>query len=452
MARKSNYHRSFIILKPESKGYGLKPNKEPAGYCKFEIRRGIGKAYIYLQDMKPSSALDGTYEAYLISIDDSIKPCKLASLHIDDHGRGEHVASFDANDIMGSGKSLENFHALAITFRSQQEDKAIKVAYPLIGYSSRDVNINSHIITDKLKAIHGEEVELQIHPEPEVELEEQLGEQLEEQLGEQLEEQVKEEYLEDLESDISVESVTESVPQVQDEPVQDTKVEWDPGLETEELVDDSQELKMDNEKLESREAESQEIPEQEAVNYATQAIETKNEEEPIRQQEFYGSADDLKKAYEDSYRGYLKDFAYQDKYYPYRSGTYWDSVKDYFTGLFKAYQRVYPFGNDLKDAEWVRVQQAVPNPGLYYGDSIYRYPYYGSHYPDHYIVGLIRENEEVKYVVYGIPSMYSMIPPVSITGFSRWVPVKDGYGLGYWLLYIDAISGRVIYPYERGMI
>ncbi|NLY61445.1 MAG: hypothetical protein GX054_08100, partial [Clostridiales bacterium] len=175
MARKSNYHRSFIILKPESKGYGLKPNKEPAGYCKFEIRRGIGKAYIYLQDMKPSSALDGTYEAYLISIDDSIKPCKLASLHIDDHGRGEHVASFDANDIMGSGKSLENFHALAITFRSQQEDKAIKVAYPLIGYSSRDVNINSHIITDKLKAIHGEEVELQIHPEPEVELEEQLG-------------------------------------------------------------------------------------------------------------------------------------------------------------------------------------------------------------------------------------------------------------------------------------
>ena len=64
MARKSNYHRSFIILKPKSRGFEFVPNKAPTGYCKFEIRRGVGRAYIYMQDIKPSSSLDGNYEAY----------------------------------------------------------------------------------------------------------------------------------------------------------------------------------------------------------------------------------------------------------------------------------------------------------------------------------------------------------------------------------------------------
>jgi len=447
LARRSYYHRSFIILKPESKGYGINPKKDPAGYCKFEIRRGIGKAYIYLQDIKPSSASDGIYEAYLISLDDSIKPCKLASLHIDEQGKGEHIASFDANDIMGSGKSLENFHALAIVFRSEDAGKTMKVAYPLIGYSSRDVNINAHIITERLKAIHGDEVELQSDAEPEVEIEEVQVESpvvLEQETDIEFEPEVKLEDKDEPEHDVGMVSVLDE--------------------ETEELDNKTQELNLETEALEemdleeaeevgSEEVKSEKEPGvQSTSHYSMESIQPSREEEVVKQQELYGSADELKKAYEDSYRRYLKDFAYQDSYYAYRSATYWDNVKDYFMGLFKAYQRVHPFDNELKDAEWVRVQQAAPNPGMYYADSIYRYPYYGHHYPDHYIVGLIKEKDEIKYVVYGIPSMYSMIPPVSITGFSRWVPVKEGYGMGYWLMYIDAISGRVVYPYEKGMI
>ena len=78
MARKSNYHRSFIILKPKSRGYEFVPNKAPTG-CVNLRSGGVGRAYIYMQDIKPSSSLDGVYEAYLISVDDSIRPCKLAS-------------------------------------------------------------------------------------------------------------------------------------------------------------------------------------------------------------------------------------------------------------------------------------------------------------------------------------------------------------------------------------
>jgi hypothetical protein len=38
------------------------------------------------------------------------------------------------------------------------------------------------------------------------------------------------------------------------------------------------------------------------------------------------------------------------------------------------------------------------------------------------------------------------VPPMSVYGFSRWLPVKNGYGAGYWLLYIDAVTGNITYP------
>jgi hypothetical protein len=32
-------------------------------------------------------------------------------------------------------------------------------------------------------------------------------------------------------------------------------------------------------------------------------------------------------------------------------------------------------------------------------------------------------------------------------GFSRWVAANSGYGMGYWLLFIDAYTGGIAYPY-----
>lgn len=138
-------------------------------------------------------------------------------------------------------------------------------------------------------------------------------------------------------------------------------------------------------------------------------------------------------------------------------GNYWENVKDYFIRLFKTHRLIRPFDEDMGDAEWIRVQQQSPAgyPG-YYVDPYYiqdyqpyHHMYLGGPYFDHYIVGLIRNQGKVKYVVYGIPSMYSMMPPINMTGFSRWVPIRNGYGMGYWLIYIDASTGCVVYPYGK---
>lgn len=434
MAQKSYYHRSFIILKVESRGYELLPNKEPTGYCKFEIRRGVGKAYLYLQDIKPSSALDGVYEAYLVSLDESIGPCKLASLYIDEKGRGEHITSFDANDIKGSGYSLENFHALVIAFRVGIEGGGMRIAYPLIGYSSRDITIDTWRITESLKVIYGEGMEMEsdlvaqspffedgeggLEEEPEIEAafrtEAEYGQVSESgleadsnlELGTESEIKAEAETKSGLEGETELETELELEAKAQPELVTELEpVVSEPQLEDQSKTDIKSELETlgEDTKLDSG---------------AESTMKVESEEE-------------LRQAYEDSYKGYLKDFTYRDYYH---GTTYWDNVKDYFAGLFEAYERVYPFDGDLKNAQWIRIDQVV---------------YYNNSYPDHYIVGLLKEGEGAKYVIYGIPSMYSMMPPISINGFSRWAPTRDGYGMGYWLLYIDGISGRVIYPLDK---
>lgn len=541
MANKSYYHRSFIILKAENRGYGFQPNKEPTGFCKFEIRRGMGKAYIYLQDIKPSSALGGVYEAYLISLDSSINPCRLASLHVDEQGRSEHITSFDADDIKGSGHSLESFHALAIVFRSGGEGRNMKVAYPLIGYSSRDININTHRITESLRTIYGEDIELEseaeIKKEPEpmakpISTREDMepGPEVESESTEQLESsqgiyQGPETELEttlkiDVEAEPGYESESVAEPQIESqeqvleselipefevEPESEFGLISEQGMESQESTLESEPVSVAESALESEpeamigldaEFQSEKIPElgmesELQPNYGT-GPEFEAEADPIGQPvplqdiqwEFgseavpepqldpppthYGEGisqgedqksweqevaweaprteEELRRAYEDSYQGYLEDYNYRNKFYPYGVTTYWDSVKDYFTGLFKAHERIDPFDNDLRDAQWIRVQQSFTGAGGFYGESPYRYPYYTNTYPDHYIVGLLGEEESIKYVIYGIPSMYSMIPPISINGFSQWAPIKGGYGMGYWLLYVDAINGMVVYP------
>ncbi|HZJ57371.1 MAG TPA: hypothetical protein VFD89_03930 [Clostridia bacterium] len=501
MARKSYYHRSFIILKPESRGYGSIPDKAPTGYCKFEIRRGIGKAYIYIQDIKSSSSLDGAYEAYLISADDSIRPCKLAGLYADEQGRCEHIVSFDADDIKGSGYTLESFHALVIAYRTGTEGMGI--AYPLIGYAGKDIYMSTQRITAGLKALYGEEIELLSAPEPrhepsdyqeaggpaEIEVadrkeaeyiekadpttdgDEGVGSRPGTETGpaeeETIEEAAEEEAIEEKaveEEAIEEEAAEEGLP-AWEEPGIGPAAESDSGPETEIITEGLPQSEAPAEdpsrhqigiepELQPADAFMPDINLEPLTIYPGRSSpppdegtgqQTGSGEQPEEEQQGK-SEEQLRRAYEDSYQEYLQDLAYEDKTYPHYGATYWDNVKDYFIGLFKAHQRVFPFGEGQDDIEWIRVQQATAGSSGYFAESSYGYPSYNYNYPDHHIVGIAKIEGRVQYVVYGMPSMYSMIPPISINGFSRWVPIKGGFGMGYWLLYIDAISGRIVYP------
>ncbi|NLJ41567.1 MAG: hypothetical protein GX352_08175 [Clostridiales bacterium] len=407
MANKSYYHRSFVILRAEEEDFGILPHKDPTGYCKFEIRREIGKAHIYLQDIKPSSILEGVYEAYMVSAEDSISPCKLASLYVDEHGRSEHIVSFDAKDVMGTGHSLERFHVLVVAFNFGTKDGSTRMAYPLIGYVSRDVRMDKHDITKVLAAMLRKDIK--VVAQPEVMIQEETG------------------------------IITKNEARTIEKPEQDIMpqvTELSEGIIEAELDTISQ---------------ASEAPRGETAPNLPVAPITDPAFEPTRQIETDPEkpGDRLRKAYEDSYKRYLKEMDPPERSFPSPAASYWENVKDYFADLFKNHQKVSPFNNGFGNAEWIRVQQTAQMPWGYNSESVHQYPYYYGSYLNHYIVGIVKDEEKAKYVIHGVPSTYSMMPPTALNGFSRWVPAKEGYGMGYWLLYIDASSGRIIYPDEK---
>ncbi len=65
---------------------------------------------------------------------------------------------------------------------------------------------------------------------------------------------------------------------------------------------------------------------------------------------------------------------------------------------------------------------------------------------DYYVLGLIYENEKLKYICYGVPGVYQKFPPRELSGYPIWFPLDEGKpeGFGYWLSYQDADSGESV--------
>ena len=66
---------------------------------------------------------------------------------------------------------------------------------------------------------------------------------------------------------------------------------------------------------------------------------------------------------------------------------------------------------------------------------------------DFYVFGLLfDENNEIKYVCYGVPAVFEEEPPKELSGYPIWTPLdrENANGFGYWLTYQDAKTGEPI--------
>lgn len=63
-----------------------------------------------------------------------------------------------------------------------------------------------------------------------------------------------------------------------------------------------------------------------------------------------------------------------------------------------------------------------------------------------YVFGVIYENEQIKYIVYGLPGEYSVKPSDEYSKFYQWLPLNhdNPEGYGYYLMYQDASDGTQI--------
>mgnify|MGYP006072361715 CR=1 FL=1 len=62
---------------------------------------------------------------------------------------------------------------------------------------------------------------------------------------------------------------------------------------------------------------------------------------------------------------------------------------------------------------------------------------------DYYVLGLIYEDDELKYICYGVPGVYQKIPPRELSGYPVWFALDPNKpeSFGYWLSYQDANTG-----------
>ncbi len=66
-----------------------------------------------------------------------------------------------------------------------------------------------------------------------------------------------------------------------------------------------------------------------------------------------------------------------------------------------------------------------------------------------YVLGLIYDQDEVKYICYGVPSDKDTSPPSELESYSQWLEADNG---GYWVMYQDAKTGENVIVDDMKMI
>lgn len=63
-----------------------------------------------------------------------------------------------------------------------------------------------------------------------------------------------------------------------------------------------------------------------------------------------------------------------------------------------------------------------------------------------YVVGLVYDLDEVRYVCYGVSGTYKVKPPAEIADIVSWIPadLSQKFGDGFWMIFQDAATGKTV--------
>lgn len=104
--------------------------------------------------------------------------------------------------------------------------------------------------------------------------------------------------------------------------------------------------------------------------------------------------------------------------------TFFDLLKDQIEDIFKNYPHDKDLSNVIPNSVWASVD--FENNGKIY------------------VIGLIYEDDKVKYICYGVPSNFGDLNNEEIKQYAQWLPLKNNNFEGYYIMYQDAISGEQI--------
>ncbi len=100
-------------------------------------------------------------------------------------------------------------------------------------------------------------------------------------------------------------------------------------------------------------------------------------------------------------------------------------IKDQIDELFRRFPQDDRLTHVIPDSKWVRVD--YENNGK------------------EYVVGLVYEGNQVKYICYGVPSKLGEALPEDLEDFSQWLPLEDdSQHDGYYIMFQDASTGESV--------
>lgn len=105
---------------------------------------------------------------------------------------------------------------------------------------------------------------------------------------------------------------------------------------------------------------------------------------------------------------------------------FYNLIKEQVDELFAKYPAEKDLENLIPESKWVKVD--YENDGHYY------------------VIGLIYEENLLKYICYGVPGTHDKEPPSDLAKYSQWIPLKPNQpeSEGYWLMYQDASDGHSV--------
>lgn len=103
---------------------------------------------------------------------------------------------------------------------------------------------------------------------------------------------------------------------------------------------------------------------------------------------------------------------------------FYNMIADQIDELFARYPREKNLENLIDNSMWCKIDTDTDNK--------------------YYVVGIIKENNDIKYICYGVPGNYNIEPPLELKDYSQWLPTDPSapYDNGYWVMYQDSTTGE----------
>ncbi len=410
MSMEYTYFRKYIILKND---YTNISNINPKGYAKVEIRGNKGIINFNVENCEKEEY----YRVYLLKEENGqVYEEDLGRIFADDHGRLRRDITLNLRELESKGFSIDKIDAILIR----------RGIYVLLGgYIDKD----NKVLDRSIKRLLSEEKQ-------EIDVEEAFDLPEEELIEEEklIEEEIIEE---DVEQDVQKDF------HLPEEELIDEEI-----VDTVQVLDHQEQEAIEEEIIE--EEVQEEVFEEPSLDKLEAAEDNVGEGTDLQEEEPETTVDG-KDPYMESYESleYARRLHHRNQ------------MTKYILSILRFFPQVQPLKIYLHNYSWWRIEDDGTEPyrGFlpYYNylmSSDYKYPFlhnsatcmnqirkYG-----HYLFGLYKEGKETKYYVYGVPGKFTQEehPFKGITGFNTWYDSLDG--IGYWILYIDPITGKVIYP------